>query len=206
MLQLLATARPPNHLPGILASLLEASPPSPTDSADPSTSTHHHHHTNSLTASDLVECATSALANLASLYGGEYCRTALSAAGLRGFALAIRRSSSSTKMTTAAAAKDSADTGDSENRAGTRLLLRILRRLSESDEMCSRRMMGPAAKHLQTAIWRLRGAGGGEENQQHQQDGATVRLAGALLERLNSHIDKNGDTGGGRRHSGAVAI
>uniref|UniRef100_A0A5K3F2H2 Protein kinase domain-containing protein n=1 Tax=Mesocestoides corti TaxID=53468 RepID=A0A5K3F2H2_MESCO len=170
--QLLSTARPPNHLPGILASLLEASSP---DSLDSEYTPENAEHDNGdvftcapqSPAEHLVASATASLASLASLYGGEYCRTALSAAGLRGFAVAIRRR---------------------RRRSRTRLLLRILRRLCESDTMCTRRMTSPAAKHLQSAIWRLRSAhdvdGAGDFD---TQDAATVRLAGALLERLHSH-------------------
>lgn len=116
---------------------------------------------------NLVTLALSALASLASLYSGEYCRTALSAAGLRGFTMALQRN---------------------DNRTNTRLLLRILRRLCESDDVCLRRLTGPAAKPLHSVISKLRcvesvnvgGSGGDCENQ----DPVTIRLAQALSEQL----------------------
>nr|CDS22817.1 serine:threonine protein kinase ULK4 [Echinococcus granulosus] len=113
--RLLSLSRPPKHLPGILASLLEASSPDTTDRDCVLHSTDNEQEV----ASSLVTLATRALASLASLYGGEYCRTALSAAGLRGFTIALRRSG---------------------HREGKRLLLRILRRLSESDNVCLGRL------------------------------------------------------------------
>ena len=114
-------------------------------------------------STDVVALSTSVLAGLATLYGGEYCRTALSAAGLRGFATALHLRS--------------------EQREGTRLLLRILRRLAESDEICRHRLAGPAAKPLQSAIWKLRTT---EEDDNHQ-DSVTIRLARSLLELLHPH-------------------
>ncbi|KAL5970128.1 Serine/threonine-protein kinase ULK4 [Taenia solium] len=129
--RLLSLSRPPKHLPGILASLLEASSP---DTVDRDCVLHREDNEREVAAC-LVTLATRALASLASLYGGEYCRTALSAAGLRGFTVALRRNG---------------------HRDGKRLLLRILRRLSESDPVCLGRMTGPAAKHLHSVIWKLR--------------------------------------------------
>ncbi|KAM7540677.1 hypothetical protein Aperf_G00000043010 [Anoplocephala perfoliata] len=132
---LLSSSRPPKHLPGILASILEVS----FDAAGPlfvkKTREMGCEAEGSSLAANLVTLALSALASLASLYSGEYCRTALSAAGLRGFTMALQRN---------------------DTRTNTRLLLRILRRLCESDDVCLRRLTGPAAKPLYSVISKLR--------------------------------------------------
>ncbi|VDK34276.1 unnamed protein product [Taenia asiatica] len=159
--RLLSLSRPPKHLPGILASLLEASSP---DTVDRDCVLHREDNEREVAAC-LVTLATRALASLASLYGGEYCRTALSAAGLRGFTVALRRNG---------------------HRDGKRLLLRILRRLSESDAVCLGRMTGPAAKHLHSVIWKLRSVDNSAGDCGNQ-DSVTIRLARALLEHLQPH-------------------
>ncbi|KAL5112316.1 Serine/threonine-protein kinase ULK4 [Taenia crassiceps] len=156
--QLLSLSRPPKHLPGILASLLEASTP---DSVERDCVLHCADDEQEV-AARLVTLATRALASLASLYGGEYCRTALSAAGLRGFTVALRRNG---------------------HRDSKRLLLRILRRLSESDAVCLGRMAGPAAKHLHSVIWKLRSVDN-IDGDCGNQDSVIIRLARALLEHL----------------------
>lgn len=175
---MLAAARPPSHLPGILASFLEASVDnsipftelSNQDSFSSSPSSFARvtgESDSSSPSSRLVSYATSALASLASLYGGEYCRTALSAAGLRGFATALGRS---------CFGDDSS--ASSEQRKSARLLLRILRRLLESDSGCAQRMISPASNQLHSALTRLKASRGAW-------DSATTRLADALLDKLH---------------------
>lgn len=164
-LQLLSSSRPPKHLPGILASIFEVS----FDSPGPLCAKNHQEAGDDFEGSslltNLVSLSLNALASLASLYGGEYCRDALSAAGLRGFTTALQRN---------------------DSRNNTRLLLRILRRLCESDEVCLRRLTGPAARPLYSVISRLRcvenGNGGRGDAESH--DPVTVRLAQTIIEQF----------------------
>ncbi|KAL7061756.1 hypothetical protein AAHC03_0817 [Spirometra sp. Aus1] len=198
--QLLVAARPPPHLPGILASFLEASTETVgisngseamgSDSDQRPSEDEWSEERDETIAMRLVEASTTALASLASLYGGEYCRTALSAAGLRGFAVALIHLSSERKQPSATQPLSANGRPKSDNRGHqvsvvgasrrrrARLLLRILRRLADSDEWCARRLTSLAAKHLQVAISHLR------IDAQVLEDSATVRLAGVILEKL----------------------
>lgn len=198
--QLLVAARPPAHLPGILASFLEASTETVgvstdseamgSDSDQRPSEDEWSEECDDTIAMRLVEASTTALASLASLYGGEYCRTALSAAGLRGFAVALlnlsseQKRPSTTQPSSANGRPKLNNRGHSVTVAGgsrrrrARLMLRILRRLADSDEWCARRLTSLAAKHLQIAISHLR------IDAQTLEDSATVRLAGVILEKL----------------------
>nr|CDS28341.2 serine:threonine protein kinase ULK4 [Hymenolepis microstoma] len=149
--RLLSSSQPPKHLPGILASILEVSFDSSGFLCEKKELELQGELESSLLPGNLVVLSLNALAGLSSLYGGVYCRTALSAAGLRGITMALQRN---------------------DKRNNTRLLLRILRRLCESDDVCLQRLTGPAAKPLISVISKLRyiekgNAGRGDSESAH---------------------------------------
>ncbi|VDO03434.1 unnamed protein product [Rodentolepis nana] len=163
--RLLSSSQPPKHLPGILASILEVSFDSPGFLCGRKELELQGEVESSSLPGNLVVLSLNALAGLSSLYGGAYCRTALSAAGLRGITTALQRN---------------------DKRNNTRLLLRVLRRLCESDDVCLQRLTGPAAKPLISVISKLRCIENGNSGRgdSESQDPVTVRLAQALTEQL----------------------